>query len=48
MLAEQKAYLRQGDQLTASLSISSGIGDSAATTTYPGEFKVESMYPGPE
>jgi lipoprotein-anchoring transpeptidase ErfK/SrfK len=48
VLAEQTAYLWQGDQLWASLPISSGVGDSAATTTYPGEFKIESMYPGPE
>ena len=48
VLSDQTAYLWQGDQLTASLPIASGVGDSAATTTYPGEFTVESMYRGPE
>lgn len=48
VLDEQTAYLWQGDQLQASLPIASGIGNSATTTTYTGEYEVESMYPGPE
>src|SRR5512137_1354720 len=48
VLAEQMAYLWQGDQLQSSLPIASGVGNSATTTTYPGEYEVERMYPGPE
>ena len=48
VLAEQTVYLWQGDQMLASLPISSGVGDSPSTTTYTGEFKIATMYPGPE
>jgi lipoprotein-anchoring transpeptidase ErfK/SrfK len=48
VLAEQTAYLWHGDQLEASLSVSTGVGDSPSTTTSTGEFTVDTMYPGPE
>ena len=48
VLEDQMVYLRQGDQLRAALPISSGVGNSPSTTTYAGEYTVETMYPGPE
>jgi hypothetical protein len=48
VLEEQTIYLWEDNSLCTTLSMSSGVGDSPATTTYTGEFVVETMYPGPE
>ena len=48
VLDEQRVYLWNADRLVASLPMSSGVGDSPGTTTYPGEYRIATMYPGPE
>lgn len=48
VLDEQRVNLWQGSRLITSLSMSSGVGISPETTTYPGEYRVATMYPGPE
>lgn len=48
VLEEQTVYLWEDHDLFATLPMSSGVGNSPATTTYTGEFVVETMYPGPE
>ena len=48
VLEEQRVYLWENDRLQVSLPVSTGVGISPGTTTYTGEFKVETMYPGPE
>lgn len=48
VLEEQTVYLWKDHDLFATLSMSSGVAESPETTTYTGEFVVETMYPRPE
>lgn len=47
-LSEQLVLLREDEHILDQFLMSSGIGDSPETTTYPGNYSVRLMYPGPE
>jgi hypothetical protein len=48
LLDEQKAILHDGDEIVGDYLVSTGVGTSPETTTYPGEYRVQSMWRGPE
>lgn len=48
VLEDQSIYLWEDNEILETLPMSSGVNESPATTTYSGEFIVETMYPGPE
>lgn len=46
-LSVQTLRLREGDQITAEYSISSGLAESPETTTFPGVYEVQQKISGP-
>jgi lipoprotein-anchoring transpeptidase ErfK/SrfK len=48
VLDEQKVLLHVGDETVGEYLVSTGVGLSPETTTYPGEYRVQSMWRGPE
>jgi hypothetical protein len=48
LLDEQKVLLHDGDEIAGEYPVSTGVGTSPETTTYPGEYRVRSMWRGPE
>lgn len=48
LLDEQKVLLYDGDEIVGEYPVSTGVGTSPETTTYPGEYRVQSMWRGPE
>ena len=47
-LDEQVVTLHDGDEVVGEYPVSTGVGISPETTTYPGEYRIQSMWPGPE
>jgi lipoprotein-anchoring transpeptidase ErfK/SrfK len=48
VLDEQKVLLHAGNETVGQYLVSTGVGLSPETTTYPGEYRVQSMWRGPE
>jgi lipoprotein-anchoring transpeptidase ErfK/SrfK len=46
-LDRQTVILHDGDIIAGEFTASAGVGTSPETTTYPGEYRVQSMMPGP-
>ncbi len=47
ILDRQTVILHDGDSVAGEFTASTGVGTSRETTTYPGEFRVQTMMPGP-
>lgn len=47
-LDEQKVLLHDGDEILGEYLVSTGVGTSPETKTYPGEYRVQTMWRGPE
>lgn len=48
LLNEQKVLLHDGEELVGEYLVSTGLGTNPETTTYPGEYWVQSMWRGPD
>jgi lipoprotein-anchoring transpeptidase ErfK/SrfK len=48
VLDEQRVLLHAGNETVGEYRVSTGVGLSPETTTYPGEYQVQSMWRGPE
>ena len=46
VLDRQTVILHDGDSIAGEFMIAAGVGTSPETTTYPGEFKVQTLMPG--
>ena len=47
VLDRQTVILHAGDSIAGEFTAAAGVGTSPETTTYPGEFRVQTMMPGP-
>ena len=47
VLDRQKVILHDGDTVAGEFTAAAGVGTSPETTTYTGEFKVQTLMPGP-
>jgi len=47
VLDRQTVILHDGDSIAGEFTAAAGVGTSPETTTYPGEFRVQTMMPGP-
>jgi hypothetical protein len=47
VLDRQTVILHDGDTIAGEFTAAAGVGTSPETTTYPGEYRVQSMMPGP-
>ncbi len=47
VLDQQKIILHDGDVVAGEFVAATGVGTSPETTTYPGEFRIQEMMPGP-
>jgi lipoprotein-anchoring transpeptidase ErfK/SrfK len=48
LLDEQIVLLHDGDEIFGEYLVSTGVGTSPETTTYPGEFRIQTMWKGPD
>jgi lipoprotein-anchoring transpeptidase ErfK/SrfK len=48
LVDEQKVLFHDGDKIVGEYPVSTGVGTSPGTTTYPGDYRVRSMWRGPE
>lgn len=48
LLNEQEVLLHDGEELVGEYLVSTGLGTNPETTTYPGEYRVQSMWRGPD